>query len=480
MSFKRKLQLATDFYQLSMGNVYYLNDKSEQTAVFDLFIRKNPCGAGYTLTAGLEQVIEYIENLRFDDEDIRILKKNHPEFSDGFLKYLRNFSFSGEIYGVPEGTIIFPNEPILRVKAPLIEAQLIETTMLTIINHQTLIATKASRIVHAAEEDGVLEFGLRRAHGSESGLYGARAAIIGGCVGTSNVETEALIGIPSKGTMSHSFIQSYDSELEAFRMYAKYNPNNLILLVDTYNTLSSGVPNAIKIFNERRKNGTLGHFYGIRLDSGDLAYLSKKARKMLDDAGFHNAFISASSDLDEHIIKDLKLQGADITLWGVGTKLITSYDCPALGAVYKLSQIEEKGVKKPKIKISNDAGKITNPGYKKTIRFFDKNTHKALADLILLDHETIDEDKPQVIFDPIYTWKKRILSNYYTRELLVPIFIDGKRVYDSPTVEEIKEHANREKASLWEEYHRMLNPHGYHVDLSEELWNLKQDLIHQA
>lgn len=478
MSFERKLQLATDFYQLSMGNVYYLDGKKDQIAVFDLFIRKNPCESGYTLVAGLEQIIEYIENLHFDNQDIEMLKKNHPEFNSEFLEYLRNFSFTGEIYAMPEGTITFPNEPIVRVKAPLIEAQLIETTMLTIINHQCLIATKASRIVKAAYGDGVLEFGLRRAHGSEAGLYGARAAIIGGCTGTSNVEAESLIGLPSKGTMSHSLIQSYDSELEAFRTYAKYNENNLLLLVDTYSTLSSGVPNAIKVFAELKEKNKLNGIYGIRLDSGDLAYLSKKSRDMLDEAGFENAIISASSDLDEHLIRDLKLQGADITLWGVGTKMITSYDCPALGAVYKLSQIQDNGYIKPKIKISNDAIKITNPGYKKVVRFYDRNNHKALADLIMLDHEKIDESKPIVIFDPIYTWKKRVLTNFYCKELLVPVFIDGKKVYNSPNIKEIQERANEEKKSFWQEYHRILNPHVFHVDLSEELWNLKQDLIH--
>lgn len=479
MSFERKIQLATDFYQLSMGNVYYLDNKKDQIAVFDLFIRKNPCEGGYTVVAGLEQIIEYIENLKFTEEDVQLLKKNHPEFSEEFLDYLRNFSFTGEIYAMPEGSIAFPNEPILRVKAPLIQAQMVETTMLTIINHQCLIATKASRIVDAADGDGVLEFGLRRAHGSEAGLYGARAAIIGGCAGTSNVETEYLTGLPSKGTMSHSLIQSYDSELEAFRSYAKHNPNNIILLVDTYNTLESGVPNAIKVFTELKERGALHPPYGIRLDSGDLAYLSKEARRMLDEAGLEDAIISASSDLDEHLIRDLKLQGACIDLWGVGTKLITSYDCPALGAVYKLSQIEEDGQVKPRIKISNDAIKITNPGYKKVLRFYDRDNHMALADLIMLWDEEIDETKPLVIFDPIYTWKKRVLTNFYYRELLVPIFIDGKKVYQSPSIKEIQEYAKKEKSTLWEEYRRVLNPHVYHVDLSEKLWKLKQELIHR-
>ncbi len=479
MSFKRKLQLATDFYQLSMGNVYYLDDKKNQIAVFDLFIRKNPCKGGYTIVAGLEQIIEYIENLHFDDEDIALLKKNHPEFDDNYLEYLRNFSFSGEIYAIPEGTIVFPNEPLIRVKAPLIEAQLIETTMLTMINHQSLIATKASRIVDAANGGIVLEFGLRRAHGSEAGLYGARASIIGGCTGTSNVETEYLIDMPSKGTMSHSLVQSYDSELEAFRSYAKYNPDNLILLVDTYDTLHSGVPNAIKVFQELKEKNALENHYGIRLDSGDLTYLSKSARKMLDEAGFTDAIISASSDLDEYIIRDLKLQGATIDSWGVGTKMITSYDCPALGAVYKLSQIEEKGQTKPKIKISNDAVKITNPGYKKVVRFYDKDTNMALADLIMLDHEKINENEPLEIFDPVYTWKRTVLTNFYYQDLLVPIFMNGKKVYESPKMKEIQKYAQDQKKSIGQEYHRLLNPHVYHVDLSKKLWDLKQELIQQ-
>ena len=363
--------------QLSMGNVYISDDKKDDIAVFDLFIRKNPFKGGYTVCAGLEQVISYLTNIHFTEEDIELLKKHHPEFSEEFLEYLRNFKFTGELYAIPEGTIVFPQEPILRVKAPLIQAQIIETTLLTIVNHQTLIATKASRIVQAAGGDPVLEFGLRRAHGTEAGLYGARAAIIGGCAGSSNVESEYLVDMPSKGTMSHSFILSYDDEYEAFEKFSEHNPDNLTLLVDTYNTLESGMPNAIKLFTKLKGENKLPKIYGIRLDSGDLAYLSKECRKMLDKAGLQEAVISASSDLDEYLVRDLKLQGAKISLWGIGTKLITAYDQPALGAVYKMSQIEHNGQVMNKLKISNDPGKITNPAYKKVARIYDKASNKA-------------------------------------------------------------------------------------------------------
>ncbi len=370
MQFQRKLQLATDLYQLSMGNVYLEDGKQDEVAVFDVFIRNNPFGGGYTVAAGLEQVgytvaagleqvVEYIAGLAFEEEDVQLLKRNHPEFSDGFIDYMRHFKFTGELYAVPEGTIIFPFEPIIRVKAPLIQAQLVETTILSIINHQTLIATKASRIVEEAKGDPVMEFGLRRAHGTEAGYFGARAAVIGGCAGTSVVETEAMLGKPSMGTMSHSFVLSYDTELEAFYKFVKYNPQNAVLLVDTYNTLEQGMPNAIKVFKECLADGRITGNYGIRIDSGDLAYLTAEARKMLDENGMTKAVIVASSDLDEYLIKDLKIQGAAIDSWGIGTKLITAYDSPALGGVYKMAEIDGK----PRIKISNDPWKITNPGY---------------------------------------------------------------------------------------------------------------------
>lgn len=477
MYHNRSVQLSTDYYQLSMGNVYISDDKKDDIAVFDLFIRKNPFKGGYTVCAGLEQVISYLTNIHFTEEDIELLKKHHPEFSEEFLEYLRNFKFTGELYAIPEGTIVFPQEPILRVKAPLIQAQIIETTLLTIVNHQTLIATKASRIVQAAGGDPVLEFGLRRAHGTEAGLYGARAAIIGGCSGSSNVESEYLVDMPSKGTMSHSFILSYDDEYEAFEKFSEHNPDNLTLLVDTYNTLESGMPNAIKLFTKLKGENKLPKIYGIRLDSGDLAYLSKECRKMLDKAGLQEAVISASSDLDEYLVRDLKLQGAKISLWGIGTKLITAYDQPALGAVYKMSQIEHNGQVMNKLKISNDPGKITNPAYKKVARIYDKASNKALADLIMLDDEIIDETQPLTIFHPVYTWKKTVLTNYRLKDLLVPIIIDGKLVYDKPCVKEIQSHLKDELNTMWTAITRFTNPHEYHVDLSQKLWTLKNDLL---
>lgn len=476
MQFDRKLQLATDLYQFTMGNVYVQDGKQNEVAVFDVFIRNNPFGGGYTVVAGLEQVIDYINGIRFTNEDTTLLKKNHPEFSQAFLDYLENFKFEGEIYAMPEGSIIFPMEPIIRIKAPLIQAQIVETTILSIVNHQTLIATKASRIIEEARGDMVMEFGLRRAHGTEAGYYGARAAVIGGCAGTSVVETEAMLDRPSMGTMSHSFILSYDTELEAFEKYVKYNPDNATLLVDTYNTLEKGVPNAIKVLKKALADGEITGHYGIRIDSGDLAYFSIEARKMLDDAGLEEATIVASSDLDEHLIKDLKSQGAKINSWGVGTKLITAYDCPALGGVYKLSAISGKS----KLKVSNDPEKITNPGYKKLFRIYGKSNGMALADLIALEDEKINEQEPLTIFHPVHTWKKRIITDYYIRELLVPIFIDGKCVYQSPTISEIQQHLKDEKDSLWPAFKRMVNPHVYHVDLSLKLWTLKQQLLSEA
>lgn len=473
MQFPRKLQLATDLYQMSMGNVYLNDDKQNEVAVFDVFIRQNPFEGGYTVAAGLEQVIDYIEGLSFDEEDIALLHKNHPEFTEAYLDYMRHFCFTGEIYAVPEGTMIFPFEPIVRVKAPLIQAQLVETTILAIINHQTLIATKASRIVEEAKGDPIMEFGLRRAHGTEAGYYGARAAVIGGCAGTSVVETEAMLGRPAMGTMSHSFVLSYDTELEAFRKFVAYNPGNAVLLVDTYNTLEQGVPNAIKVFREGKESGAITGNYGIRIDSGDLAYLTAEARKMLDDAGFADATIVASSDLDEYLIKDLKLQGAKINSWGIGTKLITAYDSPALGGVYKMAEIDGK----PKIKISDDPWKITNPGYKKIVRFYSKSNHMALADQLYLDGETIDDSKPLTIFHPMHTWKKMTLRDFYHKELLVPVFVKGQLVYDKPSIRDIAAHLVDEKATLWPAFKRMVNPHVFHVDLSQRLWKMKQRLL---
>lgn len=472
MQFDRKVELATDLYQLSMANVYFNQGKQNDEAVFDLFIRKNPFEGGYTVACGLEQVIDYIENLHFTEEEVRKLGENHPEFTEEFLDYLRDFRFTGEIYAVPEGTIIFPFEPIIRVKAPLIEAQLIETTMLAIINHQSLIATKASRMRDQVGDDRLMEFGLRRAHGTEAGFFGARAAVIAGFDGTSNVETEDMLSLPSLGTMAHSFVLSYPSEEEAFRAFAEYNPDNAVVLVDTFDTLDSGIPAAIKVFKELKEEGKLTGSYGVRIDSGDLAYLTKQARRMLDDAGLTDAIITASSDLDEYLIKDLKQQGAKIDGWGIGTKLITAYDSPALGGVYKLAQLNDE----PKLKISNDAWKVTNPGYKKINRIYGENG-KALADLITFADETINEDEPLVIFHPIHPWKRRKLSGFHVEELLKPVFVDGELVYEKPTIGEIQDNLKRNKEAVWEEYKRIVNPDVYHVDLSKPLWDTRQELL---
>ncbi len=477
---KRKLHLATDYYQISMSNVYFCEGMQDLEAVFDVFIRKNPFHGGYTVFAGLEQVVEYLQNIRFEQEDIEILKKHHPELDDKYLEYLRNFKFTGSIDAMEEGSIVFPQEPLLRVRAPLIEAQFIETTILSILNHQTLIATKASRVVDAAEGDAVMEFGLRRAHGTEAGLYGARAAVIGGCIGTSNVEAENFWQLPAKGTMAHSFIMSFDSELEAFRTFAKHNPNNMILLVDTFDTLE-GVQNAITVFKEFEQEGKLGKkgSYGIRLDSGDLAYLSKEARTMLDEAGFEGATIVASNDLDEYLIRDLKLQEAKINTWGVGTKLITAYDNAALGGVYKLSQITKNGVDVPVIKISDAPEKVTNPGAKTVYRIYDKRNNKAMADIIALDEETIDETKPYTIFHPLFTWKRRTLENFYVKPMHKEIFKNGELVYDMPDLYAAKQRLIDEKETFWPAVLRLKNPYEYHVDLSQELWNLKNKLMNQ-
>ncbi|KAF5075826.1 Nicotinate phosphoribosyltransferase pncB2 [anaerobic digester metagenome] len=475
----RDLALLTDLYELTMMQGYFTTGAYNKKVVFDLYYRKNPSGNGYAVTAGLQQVIEYINGLRFTKDDIDYLTSLHL-FTEDFIDFLRDFRFSGEIYAIPEGTVVFPHEPLLRVKAPIVEAQLLETALLNIINHQSLIATKASRVVWAAQGDPVMEFGLRRAQGPDAGVLGARAAVIGGCCGTSNVLTGKLFDVPVKGTHAHSWVMSFPNEITAFRAYAKLFPDNCLLLVDTYNTLKNGVPNAIKVFQEMKAAGVLKGKYGIRLDSGDLAYLSKCAKVMLEEAGFGDAIISASSDLDENLIASLKSQGAKINLWGVGTKLITSDDCPAFGGVYKLAAEEdEDGTFIPKIKLSNNPGKVTNPGIKKVFRFYDKNTDKVKADLIALEHETIDENQDMIIRDSNAKWRKMKLEagTFYVKELLVPIFIDGKQVYESPETMDIQAFCNREKDSLWDEHLRLNNPHIVPVDLSEKLSQLKNRLI---
>ena len=417
-----------------------------------------------------------MKNLRFEAEDVAYLR-SLSIFDEDFLAYLSNFRFTGEILSVPEGTIVFPNEPIVRVIAPIMEAQLLETTLLNIIGDQTLIATKASRIVQAAKGDRVLEFGLRRAQGPDAGIYGARAAMIGGCRSTSNVLTGELFGAPVSGTHAHSWVMSFPDELTAFRAYAEVFPANCLLLVDTYDTLGSGVPNAITVFRELREKGY--EPVGIRLDSGDLAFLSRQARKMLDDAGFPNAKIAASSDLDEEVIWDLKAQGAAIDVWGVGTRLITSKDNPALGGVYKLCAHEENGEFIPRIKISENPAKVTNPGIKQVFRFYDNESGKALADLIALADENFSSGEPLTIFHPEHTWKRMTLENYHARPLLVPIFEGGKQVYESPKLADIAKYAHSELDTLWEEYKRLNNPQRYKVDLSQRLYDLKTGLLAQ-
>ena len=476
------LTLLTDFYQLTMMQGYFERGTNE-TVVFDMFFRKNPCDNGYSVCAGLEQVIDYIKNLRFSYEDVAYLRKLGI-FSEEFLNYLSGFHFTGNIYAIPEGTVVFPKEPLIKVVAPIMEAQLIETAILNIVNHQSLIATKTSRVVYAAGGDGVMEFGLRRAQGPDAGLYGARAAMIGGCIGTSNVLAGKMFGVPVLGTHAHSWIMSFEDEYTAFKTYANLYPENCTLLVDTYDTLKSGVPDAIRVFQEMRDAGIKSKRYGIRLDSGDLAYLSKKARKMLDDAGFPDAIISASSDLDEYLIDSLMTQGAKITSWGVGTNLITSADCPAFGGVYKLAAVKPEGEEefRAKIKISENPAKVTNPGNKKIIRIYDKETGKIRADLICLDYEKYNEKDDLRIFDPIDTWKKLKLEGgtYTLRELLVPIFKNGICVYESPTTMQIKEYCAGQLNTLWDESRRLVNPQKVYVDLSKPLYDLKQQLLNEG
>ena len=476
----RNLTLLTDLYELTMMQGYFERGDSE-TVVFDMFFRSNPNQNGYSIAAGLEQVIDYIKGLNFTYDDVSYLR-SLKIFSDDFLHYLSGFHFSGDIYAIPEGTVVFPKEPLIKVVAPIMEAQLIETAILNIINHQSLIATKAARVVHAAAGDGVMEFGLRRAQGPDAGLYGARAAMIGGCIATSNVLAGELFDVPVRGTHAHSWVMSFPDEYTAFKTYANLYPNACTLLVDTYDTIKSGVPNAIKVFTEMREAGIELRNYGIRLDSGDLAYLSKKARKMLDEAGFENAVISASNDLDEHLIHSLKVQGAKITSWGVGTHLITSKDCPSFGGVYKLAAIkQEDGTFESKIKLSENTEKITNPGNKTVYRIYDKETGKMRADLICFADEVFDENEDLMLFDPNATWKKTMLEagTYPMRELLKPVFIKGECFYESPSVMEIAAYCKEEKDTLWDETKRLANPHRVYVDLSQKLYDEKQRLLNQ-
>lgn len=476
----RNLTLLTDFYELTMMQGYFKNNEQD-LVVFDVFFRANPCNNGYSIAAGLYQVIEYIKNLNFSYEDVDYLR-SLGMFSEEFLHYISGFHFSGSIYAIPEGTVVFPKEPLIKVIAPIMEAQLVETAILNIINHQSLIATKTARVVFSAGGDRVLEFGLRRAQGPDAGLYGARAAMIGGCAATSNVLAGAEFDVPISGTHAHSWIMSFPDEYTAFKKYSELYPNACCLLVDTYDTLKSGLPNAIRVFTEMRESGIELKNYGIRLDSGDLAYLSKKARKMLDEAGFEDAFISASNDLDEYLIHDLKMQGAQITAWGVGTHLITSKDCPSFGGVYKLAAIaDHNGSFIPKIKLSENTEKITNPGNKTIFRIYEKETGKIKADLISFADEIINPEEDLLLFDPVDTWKKTLLEGgtYEVRELLVPVFINGECVYHSPSVMEIAKYCEKEKETLWDETKRLFYPHKVYVDLSQKLYDVKQKLLNK-
>ena len=473
----RDLSLLTDLYELTMMQGYFREGK-ESIAIFDAFYRKNPCGNGYAIACGLDQIIQYIKDLRFSYESVEYLR-SLGIFEEDFLQYLSGFHFTGDIYAIPEGTVMFPYEPVIKVVAPILQAQLIEPAILNMMNHQSLIATKAARVCRAADGDGVMEFGLRRAQGADAGTYGARAAVIAGCVGTSNVLAGKKFGVPVMGTHAHSWIMSFEDEYSAFKFYADMYPNACILLVDTYDTLTSGVPNAIRVFKEMREAGIKSTRYGIRLDSGDLAYLSKEARKMLDAAGFEDAIISASNDLDETLITDLKRQGATITSWGVGTHLITSKDCPSFGGVYKLAALKEGDKFVPKIKISENSEKITNPGNKTIFRLYDKETGKIRADLISFADEHIDPSQDLMLFDPIETWKKTLLrgGTFNVRELLVPIFKNGECVYDSPATMEIAEICKKEKDTLWDETKRLINPQKVWVDLSSQLYEVKKGLL---
>lgn len=470
----RNLTLLTDLYQLTMGQGYFTEGKHTQRAVFDVFFRPNKL-ITYSVAAGMEQAAEYLENLHFDEDDLAYLR-SLGIFTEDYLACLRDLRFTGDVTAVREGEIAFPYEPILTVSAPMLEAQLVETALLTFINHQTLIASKAAKIC-AAAGGGVMEFGLRRAQGPDAGIYGARAAMIGGCVGTSNVYAGKLFDVPVSGTMAHSWVMNFPSELEAFRAYAKSFPDNCLLLVDTYDTLRSGVPHAIQVFKELRDQGYEPK--GIRLDSGDLAYLSKAARAMLDEAGFENAIICASGDLDENLIRSLKAQGARIDTWGVGTKLITSADMPALGGVYKLAAVYEGETEIPKIKLSDTTEKITNPGVKEVYRIYDAPSHMAIADLIVRAGETIDEGRPLTIFHPVDTWKRMTITNFTVRKLREPLFVGGKRVAPQYKLSEISAYRASEQAHFWEEYLRQDMPHIYKVDLSDQLYQLKKSLVEQ-
>ena len=473
---KLNMTMLCDFYELTMGNGYFRNGYKDRITYFDVFFRKVPDQGGFAIAAGLEQLIEYIENLHFSEEDIAYLR-GRSLFCEEFLDYLRNFRFTGDIYAIPEGTPVFPREPLVVVRAPSIEAQLIETFTLLTINHQSLIATKANRICRAANGRTVLEFGSRRAQGADAAIIGARAAYIGGCAGTACTISDQLYGVPAGGTMAHAWVQMFDTEYEAFKTYCETYPTNATLLVDTYNTLKSGVPNAIRAFNEVLRPMGISKC-GIRLDSGDMAYLSQKARKMLDEAGWPECQISVSNSLDERLIQNLFLQGAQIDMFGVGERMITAKSEPVFGGVYKLTAVEnDKGEIIPKIKCSENVEKITIPHFKKVYRLYNRDNGKAIADYMTVHDEVVDENEPLMLFDPYATWKTKNVCNFEARELLVPVFLNGKKVYQSPTLKDIQAYCKQQVNTLWDEIKRFDNPQTYYVDLSQKLWDIQQELL---
>jgi nicotinate phosphoribosyltransferase len=472
----QNMNLLSDFYEFTMAGGYFKSGLYKKRAYFDVFFRAVPDNGGFAIAAGLEQAVEFIRGLKFTDEDIAYLRSKQL-FGEEFLTYLKGFRFTGDIYAVPEGTPVFPNTPLMTVSAPAIEAQLIETYILLSLNHQSLIATKSNRIVRAAKGRAVLEFGSRRAQGADGAVFGARAAYIGGCTGTSCTLTGALFGVPASGTMAHSWVQMFDSEYEAFKTFCEIYPKNAVLIVDTYNTLKSGVPNAIRVFKEVLLPRGISEF-AIRLDSGDISYLSKKARQMLDEAGLSNCKIVASNSLDEYLIRDLILQGAEIDIFGVGERLITAKSEPVFGGVYKLVALENKtGEIVPKIKISENIAKIPVPHFKKLYRYFDNETGMAIADELCVYDEITDDSKPHTIFDPNATWKTKTLVNFTAKELQVPVFKDGELVYNLPELAQIRDYCEQQVALLWDEMKRFEYPHKYYVDLSQKLWNLKQELL---
>lgn len=467
--------MLTDFYELTMANGYFREGMGDKIAYFDMFFRQVPDGAGLAVMAGVKQLIEYMENLKFTKDDIEFLRSKNM-FDDEFLNYLENFKFECDVWAVPEGTPIFPNEPIVTVRGPLIQAQFVETMILLTINHQSLIATKSNRIVRAAGDIPVMEFGSRRAQGYDGAIYGARAAYIGGVCGTACTISDQMFSVPALGTMAHSWVQSFDNEYEAFLSYAKSYPENCTLLIDTYNVLKSGLPNAIRVFNEVLKPLGITNC-GIRIDSGDITYLTKKCRKILDEAGWKTAKIVVSNSLDEYIIRDILRQGAEVNSFGVGERLITSKSEPVFGGVYKLVAVEEDGKIIPKIKISENVAKITTPYFKKPYRLYSKETGMAVADVLATYDETIDEDKPYEIFDPNNTWKRKTVTDFEAKELQVPIFKHGKRVYTSPSLEEIRDYCKDSISKIWDEVKRFENPHQYYVDMSQKLWDIRYSLL---